>query len=80
VLDITQKHQTHRFQRGTKVAIPLPELLGYETGLRAMLDEWALEHLGSLDPELTFHQLVFDAEGHRQGVRPTLGELMATHL
>jgi hypothetical protein len=80
VLDITQKHKTHRFQHGTKVAIPVPELLGYETGLREMLDEWAIEHLASLDPELTFHQLVFDIDGQRQGERPTLRELMAAHL
>jgi hypothetical protein len=80
VLDITQNHKTHRFQHGTQVAVPLAELLGYEDDLRAMLDEWALEHLGSLDPELTLYQLVFDSDGRRQGVRPTLRELMATHL
>jgi hypothetical protein len=80
VLDITQPHETHRFKRGTKVAVPVAELLQYRDGLFLMLDAWALEHLRSLDQELTFYQLVFDTNGKRKGEHPTLRELLATHL
>jgi hypothetical protein len=80
VLDITQSHETHRFKRGTKVAVPVAELLQYRDGLFSMLDTWSLEHLRSLDQELALYQLVFDAKGERKGEHPTLRELMETHL
>ncbi|HEY1693649.1 MAG TPA: hypothetical protein VGG39_15885 [Polyangiaceae bacterium] len=80
VLTITQPGKTHRFERGKQVQVPLSEVLGYEDGLRAMLDEWASDRLAKLDPNLTFRQLVFDTEGKREGHDITLSELMATHL
>jgi len=80
VLTITQRHATHRFEYGKMVAVPITEILAYEEGLREMLDEWATDRLGQLDPNLKFRQLVFDAEGGRQGYDITLRELMASHL
>jgi hypothetical protein len=80
VLDITQSHETHRFKRGTKVAVPVAELLQYRDCLFSMLDAWALDHLRSLDQELALYQLVFDSNGQRKGEHPTLRELLASHL
>lgn len=80
VLEITQAHDTHRFKRGTRVAVTIEELLGYREGLFSMLDDWARDHLGTLDQELTFRQLVFDASGQRQGEDLTLRELIESHL
>lgn len=80
VLDITQSHETHRFKRGTKVAVPVAELLQYRDGLLSMLDAWALDHLRSLDQGLPLYQLVFDSNGQRKGEHPTLRELLASHL
>lgn len=77
VLKITQHHATHRFERGKQVEVPLSEILAYENGLRDMLDQWALDRLSQLDPNLQFRQLVFDSEGRRQGQDVTLRELMA---
>ncbi len=68
VLNITQRHETHRFAQGTQVAVPLAELQGYRDGLLSMLDEWALSELRSLDGAMTLRQLVFDARGFRRGV------------
>jgi hypothetical protein len=67
VLEITQSHETHRFKRGSRVAIPVEELLQYRTALLDMLDAWALPHLRSLDQDLTLDQLVFDSNGNRKG-------------
>jgi hypothetical protein len=80
VLTITQPGAPHRFKRGKQAEVPISELLAYEDGLRGMLDEWATDRLAQLDPNLKFRQLVFDAEGQRQGHDLTLRELMATHL
>jgi hypothetical protein len=81
ILQITQGHATHRFERGKTVAVPIAEIVGYEGGLREMLDEWATGHLEQLDRNLKFRQLVFDANGqNREGRDITLGELIATHL
>jgi hypothetical protein len=81
VFQITQRHQTHRFEHGKMVAVSISEIVAFEEGLRAMLDEWASGHLELLDPNLKFRQLVFDASGqNRQGYDVTLHELMATRL
>jgi hypothetical protein len=80
VLDITQSHETHRFKRGSKVAVPIAELVQYREGLLAMLDAWALDQLRSLDQNLSLYQLVFDSNGQRKGEHPTLREFMEAHL
>jgi len=80
VLDITQSHETHRFERDKKVTIPLSELVSYHDGLLSMLDAWALEHLRSLDQALVLRQLVFDSNGRRTSEQPTLQEFLASHL
>jgi hypothetical protein len=83
VLSITQSHETHRFERGTRVMVPVSEMLQYRDGLLTMLDDWAMNELRDLraaDPELKLHQLVFDAEGRREGVHPTLSEMIESHL
>jgi hypothetical protein len=80
ILKITQRHETHRFKRGDMAEVTVGELLGYEEGLREMLNEWAADRLSQLNPDLKFRQLVFDADGQRQGHDMTLRELMTTHL
>jgi hypothetical protein len=79
VLSITQSHETHRFKRGTRVTIPVSEMLQYRD-LMGMLDDWAMSELREVDPQLEMFQLVFDSEGRREGERPTLREMMGTHL
>jgi hypothetical protein len=79
ILEIAQRHQTHRFPKGTKAIVPVTELLEYETGLFAMLDGWASARLAMIDPAATVDQLIFDANG-RNGHKPTVRELMRVHL
>jgi hypothetical protein len=79
VLEITQRHQTHRFEYGKRAIIPVAELLQYEDGLFAMLDLWATARLAALDPQIAVDQLIFDEKG-RKGHKPTVRDLIAAHL
>jgi hypothetical protein len=79
VIEITQKHQTHRLEYGKRAKVPIVELLSYEDGLFSMLDEWAVKRLAELDQEVTAKQLIFDRDG-RKGHESTVRELIRAHL